>query len=310
MKVQNTAIKIIKADITALDVDAIVNPANNHLVMGGGLAGIIKQKGGQEIEDEAISKGPIEVGESIFTYAGKLKTKYVIHSATMAMDFKTDQDKIRKAVATALLCANDLNVESIALPALGCGVGRFPFIGAAKIMAQEVMKFCKTTKTSLKEIIFCLYDDRSFDQFEETVSGYITHIQDTLGQGPYSTVDIIIEINDGIVVIERSNPPYGFALPGGFLDYGESLEFAAKREAKEETNLDLENLKQFHTYSDPNRDPRFHTISTVFTANGIGIPKSGDDAKALRIVNKKDLLSLEYAFDHKNIIEDYLRIVK
>ncbi|MBF0531578.1 MAG: NUDIX hydrolase [Candidatus Omnitrophica bacterium] len=139
-----------------------------------------------------------------------------------------------------------------------------------------------------------------------TVAGYVTHIQDTLGDGPYVTVDAIIEMPQGIVVIERSNPPFGFALPGGFVDYGESLEQAVCREVKEETHLDFVDFRQLHIYSDPGRDPRFHTVSTVFVGAGKGTPASGDDAKALRVVARDDLLRLEYAFDHKQIIEDYL----
>ena len=97
-------------------------------------------------------------------------------------------------------------------------------------------------------------------------------------------------------------------LPGGFLDYGESLETAAKREAKEETNLDLADLRQFHTYSEMGRDPRFQTISTVFIAKGKGTPQFGDDAKGLKIVPYEELSNLEYAFDHKQIIEDYKKL--
>lgn len=124
---------------------------------------------------------------------------------------------------------------------------------------------------------------------------------------PFVTVDMIIELSDGIVVIERLNPPFGWALPGGFVDVGESLEDAARREAKEETNLDLKDLRQFHTYSDPKRDPRFHTVSTVFIAQGVGKAQSGDDAKTLKVVPYQDLLKTDYAFDHKQVIEDYLR---
>lgn len=123
---------------------------------------------------------------------------------------------------------------------------------------------------------------------------------------PYVTVDMIIELPQGIVIIERRNPPFGWALPGGFVDVGESLEDAARREAKEETNLDLVDLIQMHTYSDPNRDPRFHTVSTVFIAQGRGRAQSGDDAKNLKIVDYADLLSIDYAFDHKEVVKDYL----
>src|SRR4030042_343479 len=93
-------------------------------------------------------------------------------------------------------------------------------------------------------------------------------------QNPTPTVDIIIEVGSkGIILIRRKDPPPGWAIPGGFCDYGESLERAAVREAKEETNLDVELKSQFHTYSDPARDPRHHTISTVYVARGQGTPR-------------------------------------
>ncbi len=307
MKIKNAELKIVKGDITELSCDAIVNAANNELVMGGGVAGVIRKKGGQDIEEEAVKKGPIAVGESVWTRAGRLKSKYIIHAATMAMDFKTDEGKIRQSCASALCVANELKLTSIAFPALGCGVGHFPLTAAAKIMTQEVIKILRRP-TSLKEISFCLYDEEAFQVFDKQVNGYVNHFLNDLAFGPYSTVDVVIELPEGIIVIERSNPPYGFALPGGFVDYGETLEAAVRREAQEETNMELLNLRQFHTYSDPNRDPRFHTIGTVFVAQGQGKPRAGDDAKGLKIVPYEDLLNLDYTFDHKKIIEDYLKL--
>jgi 8-oxo-dGTP diphosphatase len=123
---------------------------------------------------------------------------------------------------------------------------------------------------------------------------------------PLVTVDIIIEIDDKIVLIERANPPYGWALPGGFVDYGESLESAAMREAKEETSLEVVLEEQFHAYSDPGRDPRHHTITTVFIGKGIGVPKPADDAKHLGVFSKHDLPD-PIVFDHPKIIRDYFR---
>ena len=124
-------------------------------------------------------------------------------------------------------------------------------------------------------------------------------------RNPIPTVDIIIEIESrGIVLIKRKNPPYGWAIPGGFVDYGESLEEAARREAKEETNLNVELLGQFHTYSDPRRDPRHHSISTVYIAKGEGIPEAGDDAREIRVFAEPEIPE-EMAFDHRAILEDY-----
>jgi len=125
-------------------------------------------------------------------------------------------------------------------------------------------------------------------------------------KNPVPAVDLIIEIEgQGLVLIERLNPPPGWALPGGFVEVGESLEQAAVREAKEETCLDVELLGQFHTYSDPNRDPRMHCISTVFVARATGTPRAEDDAKSVAIY-PKDQLPDVLAFDHRKILEDYL----
>jgi len=128
-------------------------------------------------------------------------------------------------------------------------------------------------------------------------------------QNPIPTVDIIIEIEpEGVVLIRRKNPPYGWAIPGGFVDYGESLEEAAIREAKEETNLDVELGGQFHTYSDPNRDPRHHTISTIYIAKANDKPKAQDDAAEVGIFSESNLPD-EMAFDHRSILDDYFRSI-
>lgn len=123
-------------------------------------------------------------------------------------------------------------------------------------------------------------------------------------RNPFPTVDIIIEINEGIVLIQRKNPPYGWALPGGFVDYGESLEAAALREAKEETSLDVEIVSQLGAYSDPHRDPRQHTISVVFKARATGQPRAADDASEIGIFNR-DTLPDTLAFDHAKILKDF-----
>ncbi len=123
-------------------------------------------------------------------------------------------------------------------------------------------------------------------------------------RNPFPTVDIIIEISDGIVLIERRNPPLGWALPGGFVDYGESLESAAIREAKEETSLEVRNLRLLGCYSDPGRDSRMHTISAVFVGTGYGVPLAADDAANLAVF-QLDALPEQLCFDHARILADY-----
>lgn len=283
MKIKNTEFKIIQADITELETEAIVNAANN-------------------------------------------KAKHIIHAATMALamgsqtmacwpmglDLKTDEVKVRSSCASALKEAERLKVKSIAFPALGCGVGGFPEAGSAKIMAQEVFRhlWFDYPQTSLKEITFVLYDKKAYDIFNKNASSYLEYIIHKIQSGPFITVDIIIQLSGGIVLIERSNPPYGWAIPGGFLDYNESLEDCAIREAKEETSLDIYDLKQLHTYSKPGRDPRFHTVTTVFTAKAKGKPQAGSDAANLKVVKPEEASKLNLAFDHKQVIKDYLMVRK
>ena len=145
----------------------------------------------------------------------------------------------------------------------------------------------------------CCRCGERFSRCEEVVRLY---------RNPLLTVDIIIEVaGEGIILIERKNPPFGWAIPGGFVDYGETLEAAAKREAREETRMDLVDLKQFHAYSDPKRDPRGHTVSVVFTATGRGVPQAADDAKNLQIFPLGSMPE-NVAFDHALILSDYFNM--
>jgi ADP-ribose pyrophosphatase YjhB (NUDIX family) len=128
-------------------------------------------------------------------------------------------------------------------------------------------------------------------------------------RNPLLTVDVIIEVQGGIVLIERKNVPYGWAIPGGFVDYGESVETAAVREAKEETSLDVSLTEQFYTYSNPNRDARHHTVSTVFIATANGLPRGADDAKEAKIFRENDLPE-PIVFDHGQILRDYFEFKK
>jgi len=129
-------------------------------------------------------------------------------------------------------------------------------------------------------------------------------------RNPIPTVDIIIEMSDRphrpIVLIERLNEPYGWAIPGGFVDYGEPVEVAARREAQEETGLAIELIEQFQVYSDPSRDPRKHTMSVVFIAEAKGEPQAGDDAKGLALFESWRVPE-NLCFDHDRILRDYWR---
>ncbi len=167
LKIGKTVVRIEKGDITKLEVDAIVNAANNHLWMGAGVAGAIKRRGGEEIEREAISKGPIPVGEAIVTKAGKLKAKYVIHAAVMGQDLRTSERMIREATYNSLLRADELSLKSVAFPAFGTGVGGFPFDRCARAMLDETCLYLTEMEdTNLEEVIFVLYTEEAFRAFE------------------------------------------------------------------------------------------------------------------------------------------------
>ncbi|MDQ7850519.1 MAG: macro domain-containing protein [Armatimonadota bacterium] len=153
-----------EADITTLAVDAIVNAANTHLWMGGGVAGAIKRQGGEEIEREAVRQGPIPVGEAIVTGAGRLPARAVIHAATMGPDLVTDERAIRAATRNALVRAAERRFGTIALPALGTGVGGFPLERAAAIMLEEIVTHIRGG-TSLREIVLAVRGEQARQAF-------------------------------------------------------------------------------------------------------------------------------------------------
>lgn len=166
VKIGNAVVETYQGDITELDVDAIVNAANNHLWMGGGVAGAIKRKGGREIEEEAVAKGPIAVGEAVATGAGRLRAKFVIHAATMGQDLATDETKIRDATANSLKRAQELGLESVSFPALGAGVGGFPLSQVASIMLEEVERHLQKPGSTLLRVVFALFGSEAYRAFE------------------------------------------------------------------------------------------------------------------------------------------------
>jgi O-acetyl-ADP-ribose deacetylase (regulator of RNase III) len=157
-------IEAYRGDITRLELDALVNAANNHLWMGGGVAGALKRVGGKEIEAEAVRKGPIPVGEAVATGSGKLKAKYIIHAAVMGQDLKTDAEKIRQATRNSLLRGDEFGIRSIAFPALGTGVGGFPLDECARIMINEVRQY---PARKLEKVVFILYDEPAYQAFKQ-----------------------------------------------------------------------------------------------------------------------------------------------
>ncbi len=315
---KNTKIKIIFGDITEIPVDAIVNPVNTKLKLDFGLSKLIRQKCSDLIQKECDKFVPIEVGSSVISSSFKLKTcKYIIHSATTDTDFKTNQEYIRLATRNVLKIAEKKNIKSISFPALCSATRKFSYEHIAKIMVEEITRYILENKeTKIREILFVLKDKKTYKIFSELIPEHIGYINRKIGVYPIPTVDIIINVKtknkSGIVLIERKNPPYGWAIPGGFVEYNESLETTALRESEEETGLKIKNLKQFHTYSEPGRDPRFHTITTVFIAEADKLPKASSDAKRVAVATKEEIFSDKYplVFDHKKILQDYFDYIE
>ncbi len=164
-------ITLYLGDITELSIDALVNAANNYLVMGSGVAGAIKKKGGKVIEEEAVKKGPIPIGEAVYTTAGNLKAKYVIHAAGMGRDLKTNAHLIENSTLNSLKRADELGLGSVAFPAIGTGVGGFPTDKCAGIMLSVVKEFLPKAK-NLKTVIFALYDKKSYEVFEKKLGDF------------------------------------------------------------------------------------------------------------------------------------------
>jgi O-acetyl-ADP-ribose deacetylase (regulator of RNase III) len=161
---KNKKILLLQADITDLETVAMVNAANDHLWMGSGVAGAIKAKGGNEIEKEAMSKGPIPTGEAIVTTAGNLKAQYVIHAAVMGQDLQINEKYIKDATLNSLKRAEELKLNSIAFPALGTGVGGFPVDRCAEVMINTTAGFLRNSQF-VKEVYFALFHKSDLDVF-------------------------------------------------------------------------------------------------------------------------------------------------
>jgi O-acetyl-ADP-ribose deacetylase (regulator of RNase III) len=169
IQVGTGSIEVVQADITALDVDAIVNAANNHLVLGSGVAGAIRTKGGPSIQEECNRIGPIPVGEAAVTGAGDLPAKYVIHAASMG-DEPVSERSLRDSVRNSLLRGEEKEIRSIAFPAIGTGVGGFPLPRCAEIMIELARQHLSHEGHSINHIVFALFGESDKRGFEAVLT--------------------------------------------------------------------------------------------------------------------------------------------
>ncbi|MCL5005504.1 MAG: macro domain-containing protein [Acidobacteria bacterium] len=160
-------IYFLKGDITNMEVDAIVNAANNDLVLGAGVAGAIRRKGGPRIQEECDRIGPIRLGQAAVTPGGNLKACYVIHAASMRLGGQTTAESLQDSTRNSLLRAEEKGLKTIAFPAIGTGVAGFPMNECADIMIWAVLEHLKS-RSSLEKIYFVLFDDAALKVFEET----------------------------------------------------------------------------------------------------------------------------------------------
>jgi O-acetyl-ADP-ribose deacetylase (regulator of RNase III) len=169
LRLGQATISIERGDITDWEVDAIINAANTTLAMGAGVAGAIKRKGGVIIEEEAMQQGPVEVGEAVLTTGGNLAATHVIHGAVMGLDLKTDGESIAKTTRAILTLADKHRITSIALPALGTGVGHVPASVSAEAMLKDVVAHLKRGQSTLRRVVFVLYLDDAYRAFTDAL---------------------------------------------------------------------------------------------------------------------------------------------
>ncbi len=163
-------IEVVKGDITKLSIEAIVNPANSLMLMGGGVAGAIRRVGGDIIEAEARKYAPVPVGKAVVTTAGKLPSKYVIHAPTMERPaMRTTKEKVRKAVKAALEATESKGIKEVAFPGMGTGVGGVPPDEAAEVMIDEIVKFLKQAK-NLRKVVLVAFNNELYRAFEKTLN--------------------------------------------------------------------------------------------------------------------------------------------
>jgi O-acetyl-ADP-ribose deacetylase (regulator of RNase III) len=168
--VKSTSIELQKGDITSLDTDAIVNAANSLLILGGGVAGAIRTKGGPSIQEECNRIGETPVGQAVITGGGSLKARHVIHAVGPMMGEGDEDSKLKSATLSSLKVADENSLHTIAFPAISTGIFGYPLEKCSRIMLETALEYA-SKETGLQRIIFCLYDDEAFSQFENTLKG-------------------------------------------------------------------------------------------------------------------------------------------
>ncbi|MFX1402524.1 MAG: macro domain-containing protein [Promethearchaeota archaeon] len=167
LKVKNSEIKLVQGDITEMDTDVIVNAANSQLILGGGVAGAIRKKGGPKIQEECDKIGSTYVGGAVMTTGGNLKAKYVIHAVGPRMGEGNEDEKLKNATLNSLKLMDENNLKTIAFPAISTGIFGFPIERCAKIMISTSKEYLNTEKTQIKEVVFCLYTSSDYAVFEK-----------------------------------------------------------------------------------------------------------------------------------------------
>ncbi|MEJ2250870.1 MAG: macro domain-containing protein [Candidatus Lokiarchaeota archaeon] len=169
VKINNSFLILKKGDITEAETDVIVNAANAHLKMGGGVAGAIRRKGGPEIQKECDQKAPISVGEAVITTGGNLKARYVIHAVGPRMGEGNEDKKLRNAILNTLKIMDEENLKSLAFPAISTGIFGYPIKRCAKIMISSVKEYLKR-ETSIRKVIFYLFSENDYSVFKEELN--------------------------------------------------------------------------------------------------------------------------------------------
>jgi len=172
-RVDGLTVEVLQGDLTTQDVDAIVNASNNDLELGGGVAGAIARAGGPAIQAECRTIGPIEVGDAAITGGGRLKARHVIHAASMRLGGRTTAESLRRSTRRSLAIAEERGLRSIALPAIGTGIARFPMDDCARIMMEEVVALAPTAR-SMRDVRFILFRDDALSAFRAEAERQLT----------------------------------------------------------------------------------------------------------------------------------------